>query len=248
MGQPMSRTRCLGTLGLALITGCSSTPIGAPPPFTPPESSTGQPSFATYSDADSLNIVARSGLNAASLWTRDRGSLLGDRRAMQRGDIMTVVIEIDDRAEISNSTDRSRSGSQQLGVPSLFGLPQRIDPNLPEGASLANAVQLNSQSDANGTGSVRRNEKLTLRIAATIVDVLPNGVLSIVGNQEVRVNFELRELNVTGYVRPEDITRQNEITYDKIASARISYGGRGQITDVQQPRYGQQALEAILPF
>jgi flagellar L-ring protein precursor FlgH len=167
---------------------------------------------------------------------------------MQGGDILTVVIEIDDRAEFSNSTDRSRSGSQQLGVPHLIGLPQRIDTQLPEGASLANAVQLDSQSSSAGDGSVRRNERLELRVAATIIDVLPNGVLSIVGNQEVRVNFELRELQVTGYVRPEDITRQNEITYDKIASARISYGGRGQITDVQQPRYGQQALEAILPF
>ncbi|MEJ6396361.1 flagellar basal body L-ring protein FlgH [Yoonia sp. 208BN28-4] len=231
-----------------LITACSSTPIGQPPPFTPPEATTGRAAFATYTQPDPVNAVAPSGLQAASLWTRDRGSLLGDRRAMQRGDIMTVVIEIDDEAEISNSTDRSRSGSQQLGVPQLFGLPQRIDNRLPDGASLASAVQLNSQSDANGTGSVRRNEKLTLRIAATIIDVLPNGVLSISGNQEVRVNFELRELNVSGYVRPEDITRQNEITYDKIASARISYGGRGQITDVQQPRYGQQALESILPF
>ena len=85
-------------------------------------------------------------------------------------------------------------------------------------------------------------------MAVTIVDVLPNGILAISGSQELRVNFELRELLVTGYVRPEDITRQNEITYDKIASARVSYGGRGQITDVQQPRYGQQALDVILPF
>ncbi|MEO1324270.1 MAG: flagellar basal body L-ring protein FlgH, partial [Pseudomonadota bacterium] len=99
-----------------------------------------------------------------------------------------------------------------------------------------------------GDGSVKRKEKLTLRVAATVVDVLPNGVLSIAGSQELRVNFEMRELLVTGYVRPEDISRQNEITYDKIASARVSYGGRGQITDVQQPRIGQQVLDSVLPF
>ena len=195
--------------------------------------------------AEDLPFNATSG---ASLWTGDRGSLLGDRRAMQRGDIMTVVIEIDDRAEISNSTDRSRSASQQAGLPQLFGLPQRLDERLPDGASAASIVDLNAQSATSGDGSVRRNERLTLRVAVTVTDVLPNGVLAIVGQQEVRVNFELRELLVSGYIRPEDITRQNEITYDKIASARISYGGRGQITDMQQPRYGQQALDALLPF
>lgn len=110
------------------------------------------------------------------------------------------------------------------------------------------AVDLNSNSTASGDGSVRRNERLTLRVAATVVDVLPNGVLAIAASQEVRVNFELRDLVVSGYVRPADITRQNEITYDKIASARISYGGRGQITEMQQPRPGQRLIERILPF
>lgn len=184
----------------------------------------------------------------ASLWTGARGSLLGDRRAALRGDILTVVIEIDDRAEMSNSSGRSRSASQQAGIPQLAGIPQRINPRLPEGANVGNLVDLNSQSSASGDGTVRRNEKLTLRVAVTVTDVLPNGVLAIVGQQEVRVNFELRELVVSGFVRPADITRQNEITYDKIASARISYGGRGQITDMQQPRVGQQLLETVLPF
>ena len=114
--------------------------------------------------------------------------------------------------------------------------------------ALDEAVAINSTSASSGDGSVKRNEKLTLRVAATIVNVLPNGVLEISGSQELRVNFELRELLVSGYVRPEDISRKNEITYDKIASARVSYGGRGQITDVQQPRLGQQVLDAILPF
>lgn len=187
-------------------------------------------------------------LDRSSLWRGGRASLLGDRRAMRRGDILTVVIEIDDKAEISNSTSRSRGGSESLGIPQLLGIPQRIDGFLPDGASLADAVSLDSSSSSKGDGSVSRNEKLTLRVAATVTEVLPNGVLALSGNQEVRVNFEIRELIVSGFVRPEDISRQNEITYDKMASARISYGGRGQITDVQQPRLGQQVLDVILPF
>ena len=166
----------------------------------------------------------------------------------QQDDILTVVIEINDKAEISNSTERSRSSGENMAVPDFLGLPQRLDGHLPEGAGLRPAVKMSSSSSSEGDGSVSRKEKLTLRVAATIVEVLQNGVLKIQGSQEVRVNFELRELLVTGYVRPEDITRQNEITYDKIASARISYGGRGQITDVQQPRYGQQVADIILPF
>ncbi len=233
---------------IAALAGCTTTPVGRPPPFTPPERAAEREAMLNPSLPDPVQTSALGPSSRASLWTGARTSLLGDRRAMRRGDIMTVVIEIDDSAEISNSSDRSRSASQQAGIPQLLGLPQVIDPRLPDGASTSALVDLNSQSNSSGDGSVRRNEKLTLRVAVTITDVLPNGVLEIVGQQEVRVNFELRELLVTGYVRPEDITRQNEITYDKIASARISYGGRGQITDMQQPRYGQQVLDTVLPF
>ncbi|MEF3048081.1 flagellar basal body L-ring protein FlgH [Pseudotabrizicola sp. L79] len=186
--------------------------------------------------------------DASSLWTATQASLLGDRRASQRGDIVTVVIEIDDRAEISNSTGRNRSGSQQMAIPSMLGIPQRVDRKLPDGASMADAVDTSSSSSFSGSGTVSRNERLTLRIAATVVEELPNGVLRIEGQQEVRVNFELRELIVTGYVRPADISRQNEVTYDKMAGARVSYGGRGQISDFQQPRYGQQVTDILLPF
>ncbi len=193
-------------------------------------------------------IERRRTIERASLWTGERSSLLGDRRAVNRGDILTVVIEIDDKAEISNSTSRSRKGSEKMGIPSLLGIPQRINRHLPQGATMDPAIAANSTSSSTGQGSIRRNEKLTLRIAATVVDVLGNGILAIKGSQEVRVNYEIRELLISGYVRPEDITRKNEITYDKIASARISYGGRGHISDVQQPRYGQQVADIILPF
>lgn len=185
-----------------------------------------------------------------SLWNVGPTSLFGDRRAQNLGDIMTVVIEIDDQAQISNQTGRGRTSSETLSIGALLGLPESLADGqlLPEGTSLDPAADFSSATRTTGDGSVSRNEKITLRIAATVVDVLENGHLVVRGLQEVRVNFELRELQIAGIVRPEDISRRNEITYDKIAGARISYGGRGQITDMQQPRYGQQVFEIISPF
>lgn len=220
--------------------------LGKPPSFTPSEESREQ--VAMLWPGLPLHTQPQRTVDRSSLWSGGQHSLLGDQRAIKKGDIMTVVIELDEEAEISNNTNRERSGTENLAVPHLFGVPQRVQDSLPDGASLDEAVGIESEASSSGRGSVRRNEKLTLRIAATVIDVLPNGVLSISGSQELRVNFELRELLVAGYVRPQDISRQNEITYDKIASARVSYGGRGQITDVQQPRYGQQVLDTLLPF
>lgn len=235
----------LSLLTLAMACGRGDH-VGKAPSFSEPMASAEH--AAMISPGLPVRLIEERPVDAASLWSGTRASLLGDRRAVQRGDILTVVIEIDEQAEISNATDRSRSGGETLGVPGFFGVPQRLDVRLPDGASSAELVGINSSSSSSGDGSVKRKEKLTLRVAATVVDVLPNGVLSISGAQELRVNFELRELLVTGYVRPADISRQNEVTYDKIASARVSYGGRGQITDVQQPRIGQQILDAVLPF
>ncbi len=220
--------------------------LGKPPSFTPNEESPEQ--VAMLWPGLPLHTQTQRVVDRSSLWSGGQQSLLGDQRAIKKGDILTVVIELDEEAEFSNNTSRSRSGSESLEIPNLFGLPQRAEEHLPEGATLDDAVGIESDSSSSGRGSVRRNEKLTLRVAATVLDVLPNGVLSISGSQELRVNFELRELLVAGYVRPQDISRKNEITYDKIASARVSYGGRGQITDVQQPRLGQQILDSILPY
>ena len=236
------------TLALAIsLAGCAKLEqVGRAPDFTPLEGSYSH--HAMYSTPFPDTADGEGPGYDASLGSASQASLLGDRRAVRRGDILTVVIEIDDSASISNSTGRNRTGSRTMGIPSLFGIPQRLDEKLPTGASMAEAVDTRSSSDFSGNGTVSRNEKLTLRVAATVVEQLPNGVLRIEGQQEVRVNFELRELLVTGYVRPADISRQNEITYDKIAGARISYGGRGQISDVQQPGYGQQIADILLPF
>lgn len=220
--------------------------LGVVPEFTPTEASPEMRAMLNSQGYDTISIKSPS--EKASLWSRNRHSLLGDRRALNTGDILTVLIEIDDSAEISNSSSRGRKASESLGLPQLFGIPQRNAGRLPDGASFDTAVSISSDSSASGDGTVRRKEKLTLRIAATVLDVLPNGVLSISGSQEVRVNYEMRELIVTGFVRPEDISRQNQITYDKIASARVSYGGRGHISDMQEPRIGYQVLDAISPF
>ena len=239
--------RPVALIVLVLAAGCGKLEdVGRAPSFSPLEGS--YQHHAMYASPFPETAAPDAPQDAASLWTSTRASLFGDRRAARRGDILTVVIEIDDRAEISNATDRSRTGNASMGIPQLFGVPQRLDRKLPDGATMADAVRTQGASTFAGDGSVARKEKLRLRVAATVVEELPNGVLRIEGQQEVRVNFELRELIVSGYVRPGDISRQNEITYDKIAGARVSYGGRGQITDVQQPRWGQQIVDHVLPF
>ncbi|WP_373357010.1 flagellar basal body L-ring protein FlgH [Pseudoroseicyclus sp. CXY001] len=237
----------LAAAALALSACERMSEVGQPPPMTPVAFSDEHMAMMQPGlPIEMQPVLGPETLTAASLWTGERGSLLGDRRAMTRGDILTVVIEIDDSASFNNASGRSRSGSQDLAIDEFFALPQFIDNN--GGPNMSPAVGLSSSSAFAGDGSVTRTEQLTLRVAATVTEVLPNGVLQIQGRQEVRVNNEIRELLVDGYVRPADITRQNEITYDKIAAARISYGGRGMISDVQRPRWAAEATELMLPF
>jgi flagellar L-ring protein FlgH len=232
---------------LAALAGCAPLhEVGRAPAFTPPEQSLEHAALYRVPLPERSETLRSS--DAASIWTANQRSLLGDRRASRQGDILTVVIEINDSAEMSNTTARGRSGSASAAIPQFFGVPQAIDRNLPGGLALGAGIETSGSSTFSGNGSVRRAEKLTLRVASTVVQRLPNGVMRIEGRQEVRVNHELRELLVTGYVRGEDISRQNEITYDKIAGARISYGGRGILSAVQQPPYGAQITEILAPF
>ncbi len=233
-------------VGLVVLAGCGSlNKVGRAPEFSP---LAGNSEHSAMYSALPQTADNRGPTEQSSLWTSQRSSLLGDHRASKRGDILTVVAQIDDQATINDSSGRSRTASDKVGVPSLFGIPQRLDAILPNGATSASLVSANSATTFAGTGNVARKEKVTLRLAATVVEELPNGVLRIEGQQQVRVNNEMRELLVSGFVRPDDISRQNEITYDKIADAQISYGGRGQISDVQQPAWGQQVVDQIMPF
>jgi flagellar L-ring protein precursor FlgH len=180
-----------------------------------------------------------------SLWRSGSRAFFKDQRARQVGDILTVTVNITDKAAIANETQRSRTNTEDSGVTNFFGKN-----NLPitQQALPGRLLTADSTSSSDGKGSVNRQEALQTSVAAVVTQVLPNGNLVVEGKQEIRVNYEIRELIVAGIVRPEDIQSDNTIDSSKIAETRIAYGGRGQITDVQQPRYGQQVMDVILPF
>lgn len=183
-----------------------------------------------------------------SLWRSGSRAFFKDQRAAQIGDLLNVRVRITDSAKIDNSTQRSRTSGENMGVEGMFGGETQLTKILADGVKPEALVKGSSSSSSNGAGSVKRQEQLVTDIAAVVTQVLPNGNLVIEGRQEMRVNLEVRELIVAGIVRPEDIEAGNAVESSKIAQARISYGGRGQISDVQQPRYGQQVLDVLLPF
>lgn len=186
---------------------------------------------------------------ANSLWRTGSRGFFKDQRAHQVGDILTVKVKVTDKADLDNETKRARTNTETMGTTNLFGLETKIGgAKLLPGAKASALLNANSAGSSDGTGSIRRKEELVTNVAGVVTQVLPNGNLVVEGKQEIRVNFEVRELIVAGIVRPEDIESDNTIESTKIAEARIAYGGRGQITDVQQPRYGQQALDVLLPF
>jgi flagellar L-ring protein precursor FlgH len=184
----------------------------------------------------------------ASLFRIGAGAFFHDQRASRRGDVLTIKVDIADKAVLDNSTSRTRAGTETSGIAGFFGLESQLTKVLPGHPDPSKLVDANSNSQSTGTGNTARSEQISTTIAAIVTDVLPNGNLVVQGRQEVRVNFELREMLVSGIVRPEDIARDNSIRHSQIAEARISYGGRGQLTDAQQARWGQQVYDALFPF
>jgi flagellar L-ring protein precursor FlgH len=219
------------------LAGPSLTPMGYPAALTPQT-----PQILT--PARDMPAPA----SANSLWRTGARAFFIDQRAARVGDIVTVQIAIDDKADTSNTSTTSRKGAITAGIPNLLGLESSLGRALPAGFDPANAIGTNTSSTGTGSGSVSRAEKINLTIAAVVTQVLPNGNLVLKGRQQVRVNYELRELDVEGIIRPMDISTANEVPYDQIAEARIAYGGKGTISDVQQPRYGQQVYDILFPF
>jgi flagellar L-ring protein precursor FlgH len=185
---------------------------------------------------------------ANSLWRQGSRTFFADQRASKIGDILTVVIKIDDSATLDNETTQSRDGSNNAQASALLGYEKYANQVFTDATDPADLIDTDSTTDQNGNGTVDRAESVNLRVAAVVTQVLPNGNMVVNATQQVRVNYELRELNVQGIIRPTDISTANEINYDQIAEARIAYGGRGTLSDVQQPRYGQQIYDILFPF
>ncbi|NNM71631.1 flagellar basal body L-ring protein FlgH [Enterovirga aerilata] len=245
--RPASRAAlALAALG-PLLGGCGSldrlSNVGKPPDLSSIEDPTAQPGYKPVRMP--MPNPQPSSYAANSLWRTGSRAFFKDQRAQQVGDIVTVQVKVTDKANLDNETKRSRTSGDKLGVPNFFGVESK---NVLPGSDPSSLVSSNSTTTTEGTGSIARKEELVTNVAAVVTQVLPNGNLVVEGKQEIRVNFEVRELIVAGIIRPEDIQADNTVDSTKIAEARIAYGGRGQITDVQQPRYGQQVMDIILPF
>ncbi len=183
-----------------------------------------------------------------SLWQASRQTFFKDQRAHKVGDILTIMVDIDDEADLENTTERTRTGGEAAGLSNLMGLEGYLGKVFPGGVDPTQLVDASSNSTNTGEGAIERDEEIKLKLAAMITQVLPNGNFVIRGSQEVRVNNEVRELQLDGIIRPEDILNNNSISHEKIAEARVSYGGRGTLSDVQQARYGQQFYDIVFPF
>jgi flagellar L-ring protein FlgH len=230
-----------------LLTGCSALDrlvnIGEQPALSRIENPTSQPGYKPVHMP--MPTPQPASYSPNSLWRNGSRAFFKDQRAHQVGDILTVKVKFADKATLESETSRSRKNSEDSGVENFFGKKKLPIMNT---ALPTRIFTADSEGSSEGKGSVDRKEELQTNVAGVVTQVLPNGNLVVEGRQEVRINFEIRELIVAGIVRPEDIESDNTIDSTKIAQARIAYGGRGQITDVQQPRYGQQVLDVLLPF
>lgn len=218
--------------------------VGKPPDFEPIENPHVKPGYKPLS-WPLPNPQAESPKYANALWRPGARSFFRDQRAARVGDILRVNVEINDRSDVINETRRQKDANETVSIPNLFGsVRNKIIP----GGRNDPLISADSETETVGRAQLRRQERLNTQVSAIVTQVLPNGNLVIDGSQEILINFEVRVVGVKGIVRPQDIGSDNTVDVSQIAEARVTYGGRGQITDLQQPRYGYQILDAISPF
>jgi flagellar L-ring protein FlgH len=245
----VARLAALAAVSLSLA-GCDAmtrlSEIGAQPALTTIQDPQKQPGYRPVSLPMPAPINAERRPN--SLWQAGTRAFFKDQRANQVGDILTVIINISEQAKLSNETVKTRNNSEATGINNAFGFETMLQKILPHAANTASLLNASTAAKQDGIGSINRTDQVVVNIAMLVNQVLPNGNLVVIGHQEIRVNFEIRELQITGVIRPQDISATNTIPLEKIAEARVSYGGRGQLMDAQQARYGQQLFDIVSPF
>ncbi len=221
--------------------------VGEEPKLTPIDNPVDAPNYVPVSMPMPQVVEAKGGAN--SLWKPGSSGFFKDQRASKVGDIITVKVSAKDNALMENETEQNRDDNKDsMGIGGLFGYEDYIKDVLPDAVKPAAMLDVTSNREISGDGKIDRKEKIDMTMAAIVTQVLPNGNLVIEGTQEIRVNYELRQLMVRGVIRRADISSDNTIESSKIAELRVSYGGKGVISDVQQPRYGRQILDIIAPF
>lgn len=250
ISNPALRWLAVTTVATAALTGCNTlerlSQVGEEPKLTRVENPVHRPGYRPVSMPMPAPVRADRAPN--SLWRPGSRAFFKDLRANQVGDILTVSIVVQDQAELDNSTTRTRNNTETATLNNFLGYEQALDAIFPETIDNINLVNGGSTANVAGTGAIDREEDINTKLAAMVVQVLPNGNLVIEGRQETRVNHEIREILITGIVRPQDITNENTINYEQVAEARLVYGGRGTLTDYQTPRYGHQIYDILFPF
>jgi len=236
----------------AIASGCSTnagtrlSELGEVPAMTKITDPTKAPGYEPVTMPSPTNepTVHQSG----SLWVTGARAFFKDQRAKQVGDVVTVTISINDSAKLQNETQNNRDDTNNSGITNFLGLETQLQKILPTAAVPSTLINTSTVNASDGKAQINRQEQVTTTLAAIVTQILPSGNMVIVGKQEVRVNYDVRELQMTGIIRPSDIDQLNSVSYDKIAEARISYGGRGRQSDIQQTHYGTQLLDIINPF
>ena len=249
IGQTMLRLTAYGLVALT-VTGCNVltrlSEVGDGPELTKIVNPVARPDYRPVSLPMPTPQIAED--NPNSLWRAGAKAFFKDHRAKEIGDVLTVKLDFTDKATFDNVTTRERDDSEDTNITQLLGLEAEFSKVLPQAVSAASLLSFDNAHETKGEGKVDRQEVISLTFAAVVTQILPNGSLVIVGRQEILVNSELRELMVTGVIRPSDIDSDNTISHEKIAEMRVAYGGSGTISQLQQPRWGTQIWDIIFPF
>lgn len=197
---------------------------------------------------EEIQTEASGATSEGSLWPGEQHSLYADHKARTTGDILTITIAEKASASKMASTDSDRSSSISASLPNLLGLENSNllaqNPNL----DLSALVKADFANSFEGSGKTVRKEDLVASLTTQVIQVYPNGNLKIRGGKEVRVNNETQVIYLTGIVRPVDIMANNTIDSKHVLNARISYTGKGAISDKQHPGWLTRVIDNVWPF